>query len=286
MLIGPGAVLNIKDLQKEISDCDVGCERLTIDPQATVIQESDIRAEKQLRESIGSTGRGVGNATARRIMGRGDKTMRLARDIEDLKPYLRDTYRMLEDAFRTGQRILLEGTQGTGLSIFHGAYPHVTSRDTTVAGCLAEAGISPGRVRKVIMVCRTYPIRVEDPKKKGKTSGPMSQEIDWKTVARRSGHDFVELQRNERTSTTDRRRRVGEFDWCLLRKAAVLNAPTDVALTFADYIVKLNERARRFEQLSEETIRFIEEIEKVAAAPVSLIATRFHSRAIIDRRSW
>jgi hypothetical protein len=31
---------------------------------------------------------------------------------------------------------------------------------------------------------------------------------------------------------------------------------------------------------------FIEEVEKVGAAPVSLIATRFHSRAIIDRRAW
>ena len=286
LLIGPGAVLYVPDLQKEISDCDVGCERLMIDPQATVIRESDIRAEKALQQSIGSTGRGVGNATARRIIGRGDKSVRLARDIADLKPYVHETYRVLEDAFRTGERILLEGTQGTGLSIFHGSYPHVTSRDTTVAGCLAEAGISPSRVRKVIMVCRTYPIRVEDPKKKGNTSGPMSQEIDWKTVARRSGHDLATLQRNERTSTTDRRRRVGEFDWCLLRKAAGLNAPTDIALTFADYITKSNERARRFEQLSEETIRFIEEVEKVAAAPVSLIATRFHSRAIIDRRSW
>lgn len=47
-----------------------------------------------------------------------------------------------------------------------------------------------------------------------------------------------------------------------------------------------NREARRFEQLTEDTIRFIEEIERVASAPVSLISTRFDSRSIIDRRSW
>ena len=79
---------------------------------------------------------------------------------------------------------------------------------------------------------------------------------------------------------------MSEFDWELLRKAASLNVPTDMVLTFADYLSIRNRDARRFEQLTEETIRFIEEIERVAGAPVSLIATRFHSRSIIDRRAW
>jgi adenylosuccinate synthase len=190
----------------------------------------------------------------------------------------------MERLFRDRKRFLLEGTQGTGLSIHHGFYPHVTSRDTTVAGCLAEAGIYPSRVNKVILVCRTYPIRVQSPD--GKTSGPMSQEIAWEAVAERSGLNADELRLNELTSTTKRPRRVSEFDWALLRKAASLNAPTDIALTFVDYISKKNQKARRFEQLTDETIRFIDEIERVAAAPVSLISTRFHSRAIIDRRAW
>ena len=72
----------------------------------------------------------------------------------------------------------------------------------------------------------------------------------------------------------------------LLRKAASLNGPTDIALTFTDYISIKNRNARRYEQLTQETIRLIEEIERVAGAPVSLIATRFHYRSIIDRRAW
>ncbi|MBV6520356.1 MAG: hypothetical protein MNPFHGCM_00461 [Gemmatimonadaceae bacterium] len=72
----------------------------------------------------------------------------------------------------------------------------------------------------------------------------------------------------------------------LLRKAASLNAPTDFALTFAAYVSVKNKAARRFEQLIDETIGFIEEIERVASAPVSPSSTQFHFRSIIDRRSW
>jgi adenylosuccinate synthase len=97
---------------------------------------------------------------------------------------------------------------------------------------------------------------------------------------------LAKLLKTEKTSTTNRDRRVSEFDWALLRKAAALNGPTDVALTFADYLHKSNEDARRFEQLHLEDIQFIEQIERVAAAPVSLISTRFDFRSIIDRRAW
>jgi adenylosuccinate synthase len=95
-----------------------------------------------------------------------------------------------------------------------------------------------------------------------------------------------EIKTNERTSTTNRERRVGGFDWILLRKSAALNGPTDIAVTFTDYLNPLNAEARRYEQLSAETIRFIEEVERVGAAPVSLISTRFDFRSIIDRRRW
>jgi adenylosuccinate synthase len=286
LVIGPGAVLYLPTLLQEIGECAIDASRLSIDRQAMIISDSDREEEKRLVQDIGSTGQGVGAATARRIMQRHSEPATLARDIADLRPFTRDTREVLEEAFCNRKRVLLEGTQGTGLSLYHGHYPHVTSRDTTVAGCLAEAGISPSRVRKVVMVCRTYPIRVQSPDGKGRTSGPMSQEITLREIAKRSGIDLNELKKIEVTSTTKRKRRIGEFDWALLRKAASLNAPTDIALTFADYLSIKNRDARRFEQLTAETIRFIQEIERVAAAPVSLISTRFHSRSIIDRRSW
>jgi adenylosuccinate synthetase len=191
LVLGPGAVIDVETLQAEIAACNVEHGRLTIDPQVMVISRADINAEKRLVGAIGSTGKGVGWATARRIRDRGRK-VKLARDVPDLAPYIWPTQDILEDAYAHGLRIMLEGTQGTMLSLYHGEYPHVTSRDTTVAGCLAEAGIPPSRIRRVVMVCRTYPIRVQSPD--GSTSGYMSQEITWEELAKRSGIDVEELR--------------------------------------------------------------------------------------------
>ena len=289
VVLGPGAVIRVPDLLPEIVHCGRTGANLFIDPNAMVIENIDVdREERGSTEgtgmsAIGSTRRGVGEATARKVLRpRADPKVRLASDVPKLREYLQPTVDILDDAFRAGRRVFLEGTQGTGLSLHHGSYPHVTSRDTTVSGCLAEAGIAPGRVRRVIMVVRSYPIRV-----KGK-SGPMGRRISWAEVSRRSGQNVRQLRKQEHSSTSNRLRRVAEFNWTQLRKAASLNGPTDIALSFTDYIEKKNERARRFEQLTPKTIQFIEEIERVASAPVSLVVTRFRhpERSIIDRRKW
>jgi adenylosuccinate synthase len=193
---------------------------------------------------------------------------------------LKETAEVLDDAYARGRRIMLEGTQGTSLSLLHGPYPHVTSRDTTASGCLAEAGINPRRVRKVVVVCRSFPIRVGGP------SGPIAQEITWSDVAARAQIPDTDITAVEVGSVTKRQRRVGEFDWSQLRRAAELNGVTDVALTFADYPRPRTRDAYRYDQLDRDTIRFVEEIENVAGSPVSLIATRFATRSVIDRRTW
>lgn len=284
LLIAPGAVLNIELLLEEIALCRVSSDRLIIDPQTMIITKADIANEAALQKAISSTRQGVGFATSRRIRHRGGK-IKLAADYKQLRAYTtKSVWEELEKSYSAGHKVLVEGTQGAGLSIYHGSYPFVTSRDTSVAGCLSEAGISPSRVRKVVMVCRTYPIRVQNPP--GGTSGPMSKEITWSEVSRRSGIALRKILKTEKTSTTNRDRRVSEFDWALLRKAAAINGPTDIALTFADYLHKHNEDARRFEQLEADDIQFVEQIERVAAAPVSLISTRFDFRSIIDRRAW
>lgn len=282
IVLGPGAVIDEELLLEEIIKYEVAVDRLTIDSNAMLIEKRDKTFEtKYLRATIASTASGVGAATSRKILRSASKPLvRLAGSSKLLKPYIRDSREIIGNAFRKGQRILLEGTQGTGLSIHHGNYPWVTSRDTTVSGCLAEAGISPTRVRKVVMVCRTYPIRV------GGNSGPLRKELSWAEISRRSGIAATKLCKAERTTNTNTLRRPGEFEWGLLRTAAELNSPTDIALTFSDYINVKNRSARRFDQLTQETILFIEEIERVAMAPVSLISTHFGRRSIIDRRIW
>lgn len=285
IVLGPGSVISVDRVVDEIATCEISKDRLSIDPQAVVIEEEDRVAESGLVAEIGSTGQGVGAATVRKILRTSAvPPVRLAKEDVRLKDYIKETRVVLDDAFAAGQRVLLEGTQGTGLSLHHGKYPYVTSRDTTVSGCLAEAGIAPSRVQRTLLVCRTYPIRVESPA--AGDSGPMTNEITLGEIARRSRIPLAELKTTERTSTTNRKRRIAEFDWSMLRQAVSLNGPTDIALTFADYFGIENRRARRFEQLREDTIEFIEEVERISVVPVSLIATRFDFRSIIDRRKW
>lgn len=301
LLLGPGMTIYVPALLTEIADCGVTPERLYIDPQAMIIEDEDFSREQELKKNIASTGRGSGAAAARRILLRKPGAIRLARDVPELKPYVGDTapYRgsivtHLERAYRDGQSILLEGTQGSGLSIFHGQYPYVTSRDTNVAGCLAEAGISPSRVRRILMVVRPTPIRVGNPDGGAETSGLLKHEVTFSEVALHAGLEPDEITKLEITSTTKRPRRVGWFEWDQFRNACVLNAPTDIVLTFADYLNAANRDARRFEQLHIDTIKFIEELEQVSQAPVSLINTRFPRdegqkidlRSVIDRRTW
>ena len=210
LLIGPGAVIEPVWLLDEIRECQVEAGRLIVDAQAVLITPGD-RAweEKHLAREIGSTARGVGKATARRVTDRfrDARRCKLAKDVGpefgELRRYLGETAEHLEKAYARGAKILLEGTQGTGLSMFHGDYPSVTSRDTTVSGCLSEAGIGPRRVNRIVLVCRTYPIRV------GGDSGGFSNEIEWETVAQRSRIPVEELHGHEVGSVSGKRRRVG-----------------------------------------------------------------------------
>lgn len=293
ILIGPGATIHIDEIISEIKACMIPAERIYIDPYVMVITKKDREDEGEMADAIGSTKRGGGAAAARRIMGRLNEKRRakLAKDYKKLKPYIKSTHARLQKAFAHGELVFLEGTQGSALSLYHGPYPHVTSRDTNVSGCLAEAGIPPRRVRRMLMVVRFTPIRVQSPE--DGNSGGLKHETNFKIVACEA--ELKEnLEKHELTSTTGRQRRVGWFDWELFRKSCELNAPTDIVLTFADYHKAGNQEARRFEQLHTDTIKFIEELERVAQAPVSIINTRFpHTednptdlRTLIDRRHW
>ena len=110
--------------------------------------------------------------------------------------------------------------------------------------------------------------------------------LTYEQLSERSGIPIEELKTTEKTTTTKKQRRLAEFDWAQLRKSTLLNGPTDIALTFVDYISVENRKAYRFEQLTSETLRFIEEVERVTGVPVNLISTNFDWRNVIDRRSW
>lgn len=111
----------------------------------------------------------------------------------------------------------------------------------------------------------------------------MGRELTWETIAKRANLPEGNLSTVEVGSVSGNTRRVAEFSWSQLRRSALLNGATDIALTFLDYLDSVNKVACRFEQLTRETIQFVEEVELVASAPVSLISARFDGRGLIDR---
>lgn len=282
LLIGAGATLSLDVLMREIREIGVGADWLSVDPQAIIIEESDLELEAGSLEVIGSTKKGVGVATARKIVRRGDAIafgapVRLARDVPELAPFVRSVWVELERAYARGDMVMLEGTQGTDLSLHHGMWPHVTSRETTASGCMADAGVAPDRVRRIIMVVRTYPIRV------GGTSGYMGRPVDAGAIAERSRLDVLAIQNTEVGTVSRKPRRIAEFDLGQVRRAAALNGATEIAVTFADYISASNVHAGSYEDLTSETRDFVLRVEQVTGQPVAMISSGPHRTNMIER---
>jgi adenylosuccinate synthase len=282
VFIAAGATLNLRRFIEEVAE--TGCkERLFVDHRAVIIDDDDIRAESEyMVGAIGSTAQGVGRATARRVMRGAMESVRIAGDIPELRNHVTDVSQAIGALVEGGARVLLEGTQGSGLSLYHGPYPHTTSRDTNVGGLLAECGVAPSYLRRIVAVFRTHPIRVAG------NSGPMATETDWEAVATKSGVPADTLRERERTSTTKRLRRVGEFDWDLFDATIRLNRPTDLALTFADYLDPRNAEAREMAGLTAEAGTLIQAMQERARARVSMVATGFGPprRTILTDGSW
>lgn len=278
IVLGAGALIDIGLLDKEVETIqeihDDFKGRLIIDTNSGILLQKHKEQEGGiyggLHSSIGSTGEGVGSARIHRIQR--DGTFELS------KNYLRgtlyegclknNTAQWLINMKNMGHRILLEGTQGSLLSLFHGYYPYVTSTDTNASGICAEVGIPPTMVDDIIMVVRTFPIRVAG------SSGPMPDETTWEKVS-----EYAQKQIEEKTTVTKKVRRVSFFSIDEFKKAVALNGPTRIALTFCDYLipelygqVKMN----AFLTLDEKFQKFykqIKELEKIANCPVSFLGT-------------
>lgn len=237
IIIGRGALLNMKQLMKEIVHIlhyyPNFLDRLHIDSKAGILDEHFFEEEGgvngEMHKRIGSTGEGVGPARIARLQ-RDPAKFRLFEDVAEeygLTQCLCDnTPTIIAHRQEIGENVLIEGTQGSGLSLLHSHWPYCTSIDTNAAGIISEVGIAPSRVTDVLMVVRTYPIRVAG------NSGPMKNEISWEELSERLGANMVP----EKTTVTHKVRRIAEWDDYLFEESAIMNSPTEIALTFADYI--------------------------------------------------
>jgi len=157
-----------------------------------------------------------------------DESVRMAKNDDRLRQFVRPVVPFMRDLLSKGERIIIEGTQGFGLSLLHTPhYPYATSRDTSAAAFVSEAGLSPLDVDDIVLVIRTYPIRV------GGNSGPLPKETDWATVSN-SSESFSKLV--EFTSVTKTVRRVAAFDADVVLKSIAVNNPSTIVLNHLDYI--------------------------------------------------
>jgi len=266
LLIPAGALVDLEVLRHEIEAFNISRDRIGIDPDAFIIDARDRDTERtlKLQERLSSTQSGVGSAVARRALRGSDA--KLAKDLIGQYPWLRELLvkdsvsSEINSALDDGRKVLIEGTQGFGLSLYHsGHYPKCTSRDTAAAGFLSEVGVSPLRVTEIVVVFRTFPIRVA-----GEQAGPLKNEVDWETIRRESGCPHAI---EERTSVTNRVRRVARFDWELARRALDVNRPTRLAITGLDYIHYANSGVIKATDLTGKVWSFLREARAQLNAP-------------------
>lgn len=259
-VIPPGSYLSVPILLREIALAGACADTLAIDPHAWVITDEDLETERRanLSAKIGSTGTGTGAALIRRLSR--DHSGTFAKDVPELSPYLKRTGEFLAGELAKGKRVIVEGTQGFGLSPLHaGQYPNCTSRDTTAAAFLSESGLSPLDVDEIVLVIRAHPIRVAG------HSGPLANEITWETVTLESGSPESLL---ELTSVTRKVRRIARFDADVIKRAIEHNRPTCIALNHLDYI---DFRCRPEMRLTQRAIEFLRTVESKIESRVRLL---------------
>lgn len=249
VLIPAGSYIDVEVLLAEIERLAYDPQRIRISPFAHVITQAHKEWERStgLRSAIGSTESGTGAAVLSRV----------ARSAAPLPPavtaehdarlahLLDDTVAIARRFLNEGSRVIIEGTQGFGLSALHAeAWPKATSRDTTAGTFIAEAGLGPLDVDDVTLVLRAYPIRVA-----GQQSGPLPHETSWQDIADQAG---IEDDLTEMTTVTQAPRRVGLFSPEIVRQAIAVNCPSRIVLNHLDYVDPavssgtLTDRARAF----------------------------------------
>jgi adenylosuccinate synthase len=236
LMIGPGVLINVNVLLEEIKNFNTK-DRTFVDPQCGIIDSTHIEkdASDPNLNRIGTTGTGTGPANA-------DRALR--------------------------KTVLIEGTQGTFLSLYHGTYPFVTSKDVTASAICSDVGIGPKKVSEVMVVFKAYVTRVG--------SGPLEGELEQEETTSKGWTEFG--------SVTGRLRRASPFNFELARRSIMLNSATQVALTKLDIVFPSDAGKRKFNNLSNVAKRFVNNMEKEIGLKFAVIGTGQELDDIIDRR--
>ena len=139
-----------------------------------------------------------------------------------IKPYLAETFTLLQTALLRKKHILFEGAQGMFLDNEWGTYPYVTASHVVSGAVTTGGGIAPTKIKEIMAVAKAYTTRVGD--------GPFPTELtnNIGEKIRKIGSEFG--------ATTGRPRRCGWLDLELLRFTAQINGVSSWALTKMDVL--------------------------------------------------
>lgn len=260
--IGAGVVIDPFVLYEEIikikaKGIDISPKRFFIDSRSPVIlpyhKHLDIKKEEHRATNtikIGTTGKGIGPVYASRAY---REAMRMAELVKkenlldwlnsyphlkenlhqdtlerllfiaaELAPYVKDVAMMANHYLDQGQKILLEGAQGTMLDVSFGTYPFVTSSNLISGSCAGGLGIAPWKVTSILGVIKAYSTRVGHGPYPAELKGPFAEQL------RKRGHEFG--------TTTGRPRSVAWLDLVALRYFSKLNGLTALAVMKGDVL--------------------------------------------------
>ncbi len=266
LLIGAGVLVNPDIILKEI-ELTNSKNRVGIDYQCGIIEPKHIEQDTKdsyLSGKIGTTGSGCGPAN----MDRAKRTLKIAKDIPAIAPYLTDVSLEINEALDRSENVIAEGSQAAFLSLYHGSYPYVTSHDTCAAGICSDLGVGPTRVDEVLVVMKAYITRV------GK--GALPGELSLEEMQKRGWVEYG--------AVTGRPRRAAPFNFQLAKRSVRLNGATQIALTKMDIVFPEIVKARTIDKIKGEAEEFIDKVEEETHVKVSLIGTGPSSEDIIDLR--
>lgn len=222
-VLSGGAIIDPKLLTDEISKFAVG--HVTVHEAAAIISRNAKARDILTVRDIASTGQGVGPALIEKMLRDPLKPAiagKFFSGFDESAPFYVDRWQ-----FDPSETILMEVSQGFSLGLNSGFWPHVTSRECTIAQGMADAGIPPTFLSDCIMAVRTFPIRVGNV---GDTSSgpcyPDQKEIEWDELG-------VEP---ELTTVTQRVRRVFTWSDQQFKDAVLANAPRVIFLNFVNYL--------------------------------------------------
>ena len=247
IMVGPGAVFSIEQLQKELlrikdvmfpvwEERGQPVPQIMIHAQSTVLTKEHVEAEQASGTvKIASTAQGSKEAMIARLHRDPDnnptagKNPRLLSEFDEIgfNVQIIEHRHWIKTLVRESKMTLAEGAQGYSLGISQDFYPYTTSRDCTPFRFAADMGIPYRTLYKIIGVLRTYPIRVGNTDQ-GKSGGIYSdqEELSWEQLG----------QEPEITTVTGRVRRVFSFSWEQLVEATRECGPDEIFINFMNYL--------------------------------------------------